>query len=162
MARIYVSSTKADLEAERQAVLAWITQRHDEPVHSYVANTDTVRDSCLADVATCDAYVLLIASRYGSIAADPNPQGRSITELEYEAALGKTGMRIVVLLIEYVGDTKMTDLRNRAAYNKLLDFRERVTRARPRQHRVAARPLGQPQQDRRCARRAGQIGRAQV
>jgi hypothetical protein len=143
VARIYVSSTLADLKAERQAVLEWIRQRHDEPVHSYVADTDTVRASCIADVAGCDVYVLLVASRYGMVADGPNPQGRSITELEYEAALeqaAKKGLRIVVMLVDYVSDPKLTDLRNKEAYNKLLDFRDRVTRA----HRPAQ--IEQPEQ----------------
>ena len=137
MARIYVSSTLADLKDERQAVLDWIRQRHDDPVHSYVADTDTVRASCIADVAGCDVYVLLIAWRYGTVADGPNPHGRSITELEYEAALEQAagmGLRVVVILVEYVGDPRFTDLRNKDAYNKLLDFRDRVTKAhRPAQ-----------------------------
>jgi hypothetical protein len=45
MARVYVSSTKVDLEAERTAVFAWLQQRGHEGVHSYVADGETVRQS---------------------------------------------------------------------------------------------------------------------
>jgi tetratricopeptide (TPR) repeat protein len=126
MARVYVSSTKLDLEAERAAVLDWLRKRGHVGVHSYVADTETPRDSCVADVAGCDAYVLILARRYGHEPPDNNPLGRSITELEYEAALAKQGMPILVLMLAYTDDEAPTDLNNIAAYLKVDAFRRRA------------------------------------
>ena len=53
MAKVYVSSTIADLEAERQAVIDWLVAAQHQVVHSYRPNSDTVRDSVLEDVDTC-------------------------------------------------------------------------------------------------------------
>ena len=65
MARVYVSSTIADLEAERQAVIDWLVAAQHQVVHSYRPSSDTVRDGCLADVDTCDVYVLVLGHWYG-------------------------------------------------------------------------------------------------
>ncbi len=54
MAKVYVSSTRLDLAPERKAIIDWLVQARHQPVHSYVADTDSVRESCLNDVRTCD------------------------------------------------------------------------------------------------------------
>jgi len=54
MARVYVSSTLADLKPERQAVLDWLRLARHQAVDSYLPNSDTVQESCLDDVAACD------------------------------------------------------------------------------------------------------------
>jgi hypothetical protein len=48
-------------------------------------------NKCLEDVAASDLYVGIFAHRYGYIPTQDNPEGRSITELEYRhaEALGK-------------------------------------------------------------------------
>src|SRR5579862_1673404 len=79
MAKIYISSTIADLKRERQIVTDWLVAARHEVVHSYRPDSDTVRDSCLADVDTCDLYVLILGHRYGAQPAESNPQGLSIT-----------------------------------------------------------------------------------
>ena len=81
MPRVYVSSTRLDLELERKAIIDWLVARGHQPVHSYTASGETVRDSCLADVSGCDAYVLVLSHRLGHVPADNNPDGLSITEL---------------------------------------------------------------------------------
>ena len=65
MARVYVSSTIADLIEERRAVLDWLRLARHQAVDSYLPDSDTVRDSCLDDVAACDLYVLILGHRYG-------------------------------------------------------------------------------------------------
>jgi hypothetical protein len=65
MAKVYVSSTIVDLKRERQAVLEWLLRARHQAVDSYLPNSETVRDSCLADVDTCDLYVLILGHRYG-------------------------------------------------------------------------------------------------
>jgi hypothetical protein len=66
LARVYVSSTIADLTEERRAVLDWLRLARHQAVDSYLPDSDTVRDSCLDDVAGCDLYVLIAGHRYGS------------------------------------------------------------------------------------------------
>jgi hypothetical protein len=54
LARVYVSSTIADLTDERRAVLDWLRLARHQAVDSYLPDSETVRDSCLDDVAECD------------------------------------------------------------------------------------------------------------
>ena len=65
MARVYVSSTIADLTEERRAVLDWLRLARHQAVDSYLPDSDTVRTSCLDDVAECDQYALILGHRYG-------------------------------------------------------------------------------------------------
>ena len=60
-----VSSTIADLTEERRVLLDWLRLARHQAVDSYLPDSDTVRDSCLDDVATCDLYVLILGHRYG-------------------------------------------------------------------------------------------------
>jgi molybdopterin biosynthesis enzyme MoaB len=66
MAKVYVSSTVADLERERRAVVEWLVAAGHQPFHSNVPKSDTVRDSCLEDVDNCDLYVLIVGTGTGS------------------------------------------------------------------------------------------------
>jgi len=91
LARVYVSSTIADLTEERRAVLDWLRLARHQAVDSYLPDSDTVRDSCLADVAGCDLYVLILGHRYGSQPSDDNPDELSITHLEFRRA-GECGI----------------------------------------------------------------------
>jgi tetratricopeptide (TPR) repeat protein len=130
VAKVYVSSTKLDLEPERAAAIAWLIQAGHQPVHSYVADTQTVRLGCLQDVCKCDAYVLILGFRYGFVPEDDNRHGRSITELEYEEAIR---VRLPVVALQAVGarDVSLTDL-GKPEYAKVEDFAGRVNQ----KHRV--------------------------
>jgi len=86
LAKVYVSSTVADLTGERRAVLDWLRLARHQAVDSYVADSDTVRDSCLDDVGECDLYVLVVGHRYGFVPPDGNPGALSITHLEFRRA----------------------------------------------------------------------------
>jgi hypothetical protein len=92
-----VSSTIADLEEERRSVIDWLVAAQHQEVYSYRPNSDTVRDSCLDDVDTCDLYVLILGHRYRSQPADGNPEGLSITHLEFRRA-GQSRIPRVALL----------------------------------------------------------------
>jgi hypothetical protein len=99
MARIYVSSTYEDLKAFRETAYRVLRQ----PGHDVVAMEDYVAadarplQKCLADVASCDAYVGLIGFRYGYVPTDDNPEGKSITELEYRASEKQGKPRLVFI-----------------------------------------------------------------
>ncbi len=97
---VYLSSSYVDLKAHREAVYKALNQLSGVKViamEDYVARDDRPLAACLADVAACDVYVGLFAWRYGFVpGGDENPDGRSITELEFEAAQGKP--RLVFVL----------------------------------------------------------------
>jgi Domain of unknown function (DUF4062) len=108
LARVYVSSTIVDLTEERRAVLDWLRLARHQAVDSCLPDSDTVRDSCLDDVAACDLYVLILGHRYGSQPADDNPEGLSITQLEFRQA-GECGIPRVALLRTSIPDVSLSD-----------------------------------------------------
>lgn len=98
--KIYISATYRDLQRYRQAVLAVLRRMGHQPIgmEDYAAEGMCPLHRCLADVSACDAYVGIIAWRYGHIAADAGvpqpvlPTGTclgvtSITEFEYRQAV---------------------------------------------------------------------------
>jgi hypothetical protein len=97
MARVYVSSTTVDLMSERRAVMDWLVAAGHQPVHSYRPSSDTVRDGCLDDVDGCELYVLILGHRYGFQPEDGNPEGLSITHLEFRRAR-QSGIPPIALL----------------------------------------------------------------
>ena len=127
MAKVYVSSTRADLEAERQAVIDWLVAARNQPVHSYVASSETVRDSCLADVDTCDLYVLILGHRYGFQPPRDNPEGLSITHLEFRRA-GQSGIPRIALLRISIPDASSCDVEDSQQAALASAFRAEVTR----------------------------------
>src|SRR5215470_5316569 len=108
MAKIYVSSTIADLKVERQVVLDWLRAARHQAVDSYLPDSDTVRESCLDDVGECDLYVLILGHRYGFVPVDDNPGGLSITQLEFRRA-GECGIPRVALLRTSIPDVSLSD-----------------------------------------------------
>jgi hypothetical protein len=100
MARIYVSSTYGDLKDHREQVYRALRQLDHDVVamEDYVAADQRPVERCLADVATCDLYIGVFAHRYGYIPDQDNPEGRSITELEYRHAQATGKPRLVFLL----------------------------------------------------------------
>ena len=125
MAKVYVSSTIADLTEERRAVLDWLRLARHQAVDSYLPDSDTVRDSCLDDVATCDLYVLIVGHRYGFQPPQGNPEGLSITHLEFRRA-GQCGIPRVALLRTSIPDVRLSDLQDPSRAPLVLAFREEV------------------------------------
>ena len=125
VARVYVSSTVADLRAERAAVFDWLRLARHQAVDSYLPDSDTVQDSCLDDVAACDLYVLIAGHRYGFQPASDNPEGLSITQLEFRRA-GEAGIPRVALLRTSVPDVRQSDLQDPARASLVWAFREEV------------------------------------
>jgi hypothetical protein len=133
MAKVYVSSTIADLTEERQAVLDWLRLARHQAVDSYLPDSDTVRDSCLDDVDACDLYVLIAGHRYGFQPPEDNPGGLSITHLEFRRA-GECGIPRVALLRTSIPDVSLSDLEDPARAPLVLAFRAEVARSvRPAQ-----------------------------
>lgn len=133
MAKVYVSSTVADLEAEREAAFKWLVQARHQPVHSYLPDSETARDSCLADIDGCDLYLLILGHRYGHVPEANNPEGLSITHLEFRHAIER-GMPRVTLLRMNVPNVQQSDLENPVLSPKVLAFRAEVgNKTRPAQ-----------------------------
>jgi len=125
LAKVYVSSTLADLTEERRAVLDWLRLARHQAVDSYLPDSDTVRDSCLDDVGMCDLYVLIMGHRYGFQPPEDNPEGLSITHLEFRRA-GECGIPRVALLRMSIPDVRLSDLQDRARAPLVLAFRDEV------------------------------------
>jgi hypothetical protein len=99
MAIIYLSSTLEDLRDYRDAVRLALTAAGHLVKESYVADAARATVSCLADVAASDLYVGMFAYRYGYVPAEDNPDGLSITELEYRHAVAK-GKKTLLFLMD--------------------------------------------------------------
>jgi hypothetical protein len=127
MAKVYVSSTIIDLQPERQAVLEWLRLARHQAVDSYLPDSDTVRASCLKDVGTCDLYVLILGHRYGFQPPEDNPEGLSITHLEFRRA-GECGIPRVALLRTSIPYVRLSDLQDPARAPLVLTFRDQVAR----------------------------------
>src|SRR5215469_1254568 len=126
MARVYVSSTVADLEAERQAVIDWLVAAQHQVMHSYRPSSSTVRDGCLDDVDKSDLYVLVLGHRYGFQPPEDNPEGLSITQLEFRRA-GQSGIPRVALLRTSISDERLTDMDDPGRWARVRAFRAEVT-----------------------------------
>ncbi len=122
-----MSSTIIDLQPERQAVLEWLRLARHQAVDSYLPDSDTVRESCLEDVGNCDLYVLILGHRYGFQPEQDNPEGLSITQLEYRRA-GECGIPRVALLRTSIPDVRLSDLQDPARTPLVLAFRDEVSR----------------------------------
>ncbi len=101
MKSVYVSSTFEDLKPYRESVYRGLSKmRYDViAMEDYVARDGRMVDAVMEDVATCDIYVGIFAWRYGHIPLQDNPDGLSITQLEYCEA-GKYNRSRLIFLLE--------------------------------------------------------------
>lgn len=101
---IYLSSTFDDLVEHRKTVRDALDKAgyHVLAMESYVAEDAIPVDKCKADVEVADIFVGLIAFRYGFVPPPQhdNPDGLSITELEYRHATAKQKPRLMFILHE--------------------------------------------------------------
>jgi Domain of unknown function (DUF4062) len=101
MAKIYLSSTYSDLEDHRRRVYASLRRLRQDIIAMEDSVSTDVRplQQCLSDVADCGVYVGIFAWKYGHVPPeDENPDGRSITELEYREA-GRLGRPRLVFVL---------------------------------------------------------------
>ena len=104
MTTIYLSSTYEDLKEHRVAVFDALRRSGYQVIamEDYVARDDRPLQTCLADVDRADLYVGLFALRYGYIppAEHGNPEGRSITELEFRHADASPDTRCLLFFLD--------------------------------------------------------------
>jgi hypothetical protein len=100
MERVYISSTVQDLKEYRESVANVLGKCgfNVESMEKYPARDDRPKIACELDAAACDIYVGIFAWRYGYVPQEDNPEGKSITELEYLAAGNAKKPRFVFLL----------------------------------------------------------------
>ena len=100
--KVYISSTFSDLREYRAAAADVLRKLgHDvRGMEAYVAESSRPVDVCEGDARSCDVCVLLLAWRYGYV---PTSQNRvpalSITELEYEAAIGSRNTEVLPFMV---------------------------------------------------------------
>ena len=130
---VYVSSTFSDLERHRAAVKRALERAgfDVECMEKYPAFDQRPLDKCLADVATCDYYVLVLAHRYGFEPVEDNPGEKSITHLEYDQAIA-SGRPCLVFLVDenYAWLPKLVD--HGRPGEKLTQLRQLVEQGRGR------------------------------
>src|SRR5262245_59530102 len=101
--KVYISSTYQDLIEHRAAVDRTLRRMGHDVIgmEQYVAEGSKPVDRCKADVRAADAYVIIVAWRFGYTpgrTASP-PDGRSITEIELDEAQG-SGKPVLAFLLD--------------------------------------------------------------
>jgi len=129
MTTIYLSSTYDDLKDYRAAVFEALRKAGYEvlAMEDYVATDRRPVEKCLTDVAEADIYVGLFAFRYGYVppAEHSNPDGLSITELEFRHAERRRIPCLVFVMAEEAAALKFVD-----AYIDQENKGERINRLR--------------------------------
>lgn len=126
--QVFVSSTYADLQHERQRVIQALMEMDCIPsgMELFPAADEEQWEFIKRVIDDCDYYLLIIGGRYGSTTTD----GVSYTEKEYDYAIDK-GIKVIALLHANPEDIPMgkseidPELRGR-----LSAFREKVSKNR--------------------------------
>jgi Domain of unknown function (DUF4062) len=100
--KVYISSTYQDLFEHRAAMDRTLRRMGHDVIgmEQYIAEGSKPVDRCKADVRASDAYVIIVAWRYGhapSSGASP-PDLRSITEIELDEACNSSKPVLAFLL----------------------------------------------------------------
>lgn len=94
--RVFISSTTDDLLTEREVVDEELTSLgffEVTRVEKLPATDKPSERVCLDEVASSDALLLILAGRYGFIPPKDNPEGLSVTHIEYREAR-RLGLRV--------------------------------------------------------------------
>ncbi len=123
--QIFISSTFADLQTERQIAIRVVLDMHHIPsgMEAFPAADMKQFDYIKKVIDQCDYYILIIGARYGSV----DTEGISYTEREYDYAIEKN--KTVLALVHGDPDTipvAKTDKDIEKAA-KLQAFREKVS-----------------------------------
>jgi hypothetical protein len=122
--QVFVSSTYADLKAERQKVIQALMELDCIPagMELFPATDEEQFEFIKRVIDDCDYYLLIIGGRYGSTTA----QGISYTEQEYDYALSR-GLKVIALLHENPDEIALGKSEKDPELRARLEaFRERV------------------------------------
>lgn len=101
--KVYISSTYQDLIDHRAAVDRTLRRMGHDVIgmEQYVAEGSKPVDRCKADVRIADAYVIIVAWRFGYVPGRTSspPDSRSITEIELEEAM-VSGKPVLAFLLD--------------------------------------------------------------
>lgn len=130
--QVMVSSTFVDLETHREALLRVLNRHglHPNVMEYGSALSIDVVESSLRMVRDSAAYIGLVSHRYGQIpvCAVRNPDGKSITELEFDEAQ-RLARPILLFIMGEEHDVKRNQIENDPKKQKKLDaFRARAKR----------------------------------
>ncbi|AIF98279.1 DUF4062 domain-containing protein [Alteromonas australica] len=126
--QVFVSSTYADLQEERQSVLQTLMEMDCIPagMELFPAADEEQWEFIKRIIDDCDYYLLIIGGRYGSTAHD----GLSYTEKEFDYAVSK-GIKVIALLHKSPDDLPRSKSElEEENYQKLQNFREKVSDGR--------------------------------
>lgn len=119
--QVFISSTYEDLREERSEVMKTVLQQECIPVcmEVFPSSNDEVFEYIKKTINQCDYYVLILGSKYGSVASD----GLSYTEKEYRYARDKN-----IPIIGFCLDESLVDYDNmkRGTKGKYKKFRKLV------------------------------------
>ncbi|MBT2773648.1 DUF4062 domain-containing protein [Halomonas sp. ISL-60] len=126
--QIFVSSTFADLQEERQQVIQALMEMDCIPagMELFPAADEEQWEFIKRIVDDCDYYLLIIGGRYGSVTSE----GVSYTEMEYNYAVER-GLRVIALLHDTPEElpAKKVEMETEAR-EKLATFRDKVATGR--------------------------------
>lgn len=127
MKKIFISSTRRDLKEERKVVIGHVDSLPDckaIAMEKFSASNERSKEQCLTELGDCNALILLLGFKYGSIDEE---EGISFTEIEYNAAkkFGKINMPISVFVKTKNGQWS-ADKQDKDAYEKLNAFKSRI------------------------------------
>jgi Domain of unknown function (DUF4062) len=139
--KVYISSTYFDLKDYRKQVIDFFGKKTIKEnfdllsMEGYVADNTAPAMECIDDVKNCNIYILIIANRYGFIPSANNPEGISITEIEYNTALQDPQKTILTYFADetdphFVPDNDADEALRTKKKNKLAAFKTRVREAR--------------------------------
>ncbi|MFZ2146122.1 MAG: DUF4062 domain-containing protein, partial [Sedimentisphaerales bacterium] len=126
--QVFVSSTYADLQQERQKVIQTLMEMDCTPagMELFPAADEEQWEFIKRIIDDCDYYILIIGGRYGSL----TPEGISYTEQEYDYAMSK-GLKVLAFVHESPDDIPVgkSDI-DPMLREKLDAFRARVSESR--------------------------------
>lgn len=127
MKKIFISSTRRDLEEERREVIEYIDSLPDckaIAMEKFSASEERSKEQCLAELRDCNVLILILGFKYGSIDEE---EGVSFTEIEFNAAkkIGKINMPIFVFVKTKEGQWSPYE-QNKDVCEKLNSFKSRL------------------------------------
>lgn len=126
--QVFVSSTYADLKAERQQVLQALMEMDCIPagMELFPAVDEEQWEFIKRVITDCDYYLLIIGGRYGSVTAE----GISYTEKEFDYAV-ELGLKVVALIHGSPEDIPFgKSEQDSVLREKLLNFKDKVMNGR--------------------------------
>lgn len=126
--QVFVSSTYADLQQERQRVIQTLMEMDCIPsgMELFPAADEEQWEFIKRVIDDCDYYLLIISGRYGST----TPEGISYTEKEYDYAIER-GIKVIALLHANPEEIPMGKSEiDPELIGRLKAFREKVSKSR--------------------------------